>query len=61
MYMTDINTTLRGNQEQTEDPKKPNVIAKKIFTGYCNYFSSSHFYAKFLAIASYYRNCKLYV
>ena len=33
MYMTDINTTLRGNQEQTEDPKKPNVIAKKIFTG----------------------------
>ena len=33
MYMTDINTTLRGNQEQTENPKKPNVIAKKIFTG----------------------------
>jgi len=31
--MTDINTTLRGNQEQTEDPKKPIVIAKKIGTG----------------------------
>ena len=33
MYMTDINTTLRGNQEQAEDPKQPKVIAKKIFTG----------------------------
>ena len=33
MYMNDINTTLRGNQEQAEDPKQPKVIAKKIFTG----------------------------
>ena len=33
MYMTDINTTLRGNQKKKEDPKKPNVIAKKIFQG----------------------------
>jgi len=31
--MTDINTTLRGNQKKKEDPKKPNVIAKKIFKG----------------------------
>ena len=44
MYMTDINTTLRGNQEQAEDPKQPKVIAKKIFTGLgYNYFSSRQF------------------
>ena len=33
MYMTDINTTLRGDQKKTEDPKKPSVIVKKILTG----------------------------
>jgi len=31
--MTDINTTLRGNQQKKEDPKSPSVIAKKIFQG----------------------------
>ncbi len=33
MYMTDINTTLRGSQKKQEDPKKANVIVKKIFKG----------------------------
>ena len=31
--MADINTTLRGNNEEKEDPKSPNVIAKKIIQG----------------------------
>ena len=31
--MTDINTTLRGNQQKKEDPKSPGTIAKKIFKG----------------------------
>jgi len=31
--MTDINTTLRGNQQEKEDPKSPGTIAKKIFKG----------------------------
>lgn len=33
MYMTDINTTLRGGQKEKEDPKKASVIANKIFKG----------------------------
>lgn len=31
--MADINTTLRGNNEEKEDPKSPGVIAKKIIQG----------------------------
>ena len=31
--MADINTTLRGNNEEKENPKSPGVIAKKIIQG----------------------------
>ena len=31
--MADINTTLRGNKKEKEDPKSPGVIAKKIIQG----------------------------
>ncbi len=33
MYMTDINTSLRSNKKNKEDPKSPGVIIKKILSG----------------------------
>ena len=40
--MTDINTTLRGNQQEKEDPKSPGVIAKKIFQDFSSRLQHVH-------------------
>ena len=60
--MTDINTTLRGNQTKEEDPKSPGTIAKKIFQGlFAIVLAVAIWTLSFLAITRYCRDCKLYV